>query len=487
MSWIRDHWLVLLLFALYTAMMVHHAIAGKRKTRGITDYYVGGRAMGGIALGLSFFATYSSTNSFVGFSGQAYSYGVAWLLLAPAAVLFCLIAWLAVAPRLRSFTASLDSVTLPDFIGVRFGSNSARVSAALIVLLASFLYMTAVFKGIGNLLQVFLDIPYGVAIIIVVVVVMLYTAVGGFISVVRTDAVQGIVMIVAAVLLFAGTVNAAGGLGSFSAVRAQPEGAALFSWNTAMPFPVLLGLIVAGTMKFMVEPRQLSRFYALEDARATRHGMWVSTLAFLFVYTLLLPIGIYARNILPDGIADTDLVVPTLLSGNVFPSPVSAFLLIAMVAAAMSSLDSVLLVMASTFERDVIGMWRRTLAERRAVRATRWYVALFALVTALIALNPPGRIVDLTVFSGSLYAACFLPAIVLGLHWRRGNGAAVVSSFLVGISTLLLWRYLPFGKDVHQVFPAMLLSTFAYFVVATHTRSNDAPEVERLFAERIIA
>ena len=172
MSWIRDHWLVLLLFALYTAMMVHHAIAGKRKTRGITDYYVGGRAMGGIALGLSFFATYSSTNSFVGFSGQAYSYGVAWLLLAPVAVFFCLIAWVAVAPRLRSFTASLDSVTLPDFIGVRFGSNSARVSAALIVLLASFLYMTAVFKGIGNLLQVFLDIPYGVAIIIVVVVVI---------------------------------------------------------------------------------------------------------------------------------------------------------------------------------------------------------------------------------------------------------------------------------------------------------------------------
>lgn len=359
MTWVREHWLVLLLLAAYTGLLAQHAVAGRRRTRGMVDYYVGGRAMGGVALGLSFFATYSSTNSFVGFSGQAYSYGVGWLLLAPSAVLFSVIAWTWVAPRLRVFTASLDSVTIPDFIGFRFGSAAARVAAALIVLFASFLYMTAVFKGIGNLLEVFLDIPYEAAIVLVFVIVMLYTAVGGFISVVRTDAVQGIVMIVAALFLFAGTVAAAGGLGSVSVLRAGPDTAALFRWDTAMPFPVLIGLIVAGTMKFVVEPRQLSRFYALEHASAARRGMWVSTLAFLFVYSLLLPIGLYARNILPGGIEETDLVVPTLLTGGVFHPAVSAFLLVAMVAAAMSSLDSVLLVMASTCERDVVGLWRR--------------------------------------------------------------------------------------------------------------------------------
>ncbi len=480
MSWVREHWIVLALLGAYTVLLVQHALAGRRRTRGMVDYYVGGRAMGGIALGLSFFATYSSTNSFVGFSGQAYTWGAAWLLLAPAAVLFQLIAWKWIAPRLRRFTAALDSVTIPDFIGFRFESTAARVAAALIVLFASFLYMTAVFKGIGNLLEIFLDLPYAVAIVIVFVIVMLYTAMGGFISVVRTDAVQGVVMVAAAVVLFAGTVRAAGGLDAFGAVRILPDGTDLFSWNAAMPFPVLLGLILAGTMKFIVEPRQLSRFYALEDERAARAGLWTSTLAFLVVYSLLLPIGLYARSIIPDGLTDTDLVVPTLLGGAVFTPFAAAFLLVAMVAAAMSSLDSVLLVMASTCERDLVGLGRRAVPEARVLRATRRYVVLFALITAVIALDPPGTIVTLTVFSGSLYAACFLPAVVLGLFWRRGSGQAVLASFATGIATLLIWPRLPAGDVIHEVFPAMGLATGVYAGIAAAGGLAGA-HVRRLF------
>ncbi|MFQ5705120.1 MAG: sodium:solute symporter [Gemmatimonadales bacterium] len=482
MTWILEHWFVLLLFAIYSALLVHHAIVGKRRTHDTADYYVGGRTMGGVAIGISFFATYSSTNSFVGFSGQAYSYGTPWLLLTPAVVIFCFIAWRWVAPRLREFTASTGSVTLPDFIGFRFDSNPARMLGAAIILFASFLYMTAIFKGIGNLLAIFLGIPYGVSILVVFVIVMAYTAVGGFISVVRTDVVQGMIMVFAAIVLFMGTTRAAGGMGSFFEVARQPATASLFSWNGAMPFPVLLGVIVAGTLKFIVEPRQLSRFYALEDRRAIHRGMWVATLTFLFVYSMLLPIGIYAHNIIPVVLEDTDLVVPTLISGgSVFSSPVGAFLLVAMVAAAMSSLDSVLLVMASTCERDIVSLLRPPSSERSVVSATRFYVGLFALVTALLALNPPGQIVTLTAFSGSLYAACFFPSIILGLHWRRGTGTAVIASYVAGIATLLLWQYTPYASVIHRVFPALLLSVLSYVVISLVAQPNRSDAVEALF------
>ena len=482
MNWISSHWLVLLFLLVFIVVIAHHAWIGKRRTRGLVDYYVGGRSMGGVAIGLSFFATYSSTNSFVGFSGQAYSYGMPWLLLAPSAVVFSLIAWLWVAPRLREFTASFNSVTIPDFIGFRFGSAGARFLAAVIILFASLLYMTAIFKGIGTLLEVFLEIPYGMAIVLVFFVVVIYTAVGGFISVVRTDVLQGVLMVFAAILLFEGTIRAAGGIGSLNLLLDQPETSGLFNWNAAMPFPVLMGIIVAGTMKFMVEPRQLSRFYALEDHKATQQGMWVSTLAFLFVYSLLVPIGIYSRNIFPEGIADTDRIVPALLGeANIFPPVVAAFLLVAMVAAAMSSLDSVLLVTASTCERDIVNLWRRSVSESASLRATRLYVVLFAFITAVVALDPPGGIVTLTAFSGSLYAACFFPAILLGLHWSRGNGASVIASFALGIGTLFLWEYLPFAAGIHEVFPALLLSSLAYIIVSWCSPVHGAEEVQRLF------
>ena len=174
---LRTYWIVHLLLLGYTVVLAHHAWSGNRRTRGVADYFVGGRSMGPIAIGLSFFATYSSTNSFVGFSGQAYDWGVTWFILVPFVIGMSLLAWMAVAPRLRTFTESLGSLTIPDFIGFRFGSPAARVMAAAIVLFASFFYMTAVFKGIGNLLEVFLDIPYRAAIIIVFFVVMLYTVV----------------------------------------------------------------------------------------------------------------------------------------------------------------------------------------------------------------------------------------------------------------------------------------------------------------------
>ena len=234
-------------------------------------------------------------------------------------------------------------------------------------------------------------------------------------------------------------------------------------------------------MKFLVEPRQLSRFYALESRAAARKGVWVSTLAFLLVYTLLIPVGLYARNVLPGGLPDTDLVVPGLLTAEgVFPAGLSAFLLLAMVAAAMSSLDSVLLVMASTAERDIMGLIRPS-DERSMVRSTRIYVAIFALITAVISLNPPGGIVSLTALSGAVYGACFGPAVILGLYWRQGNGAAVMASFAAGLAVLLTWRFSPWAGMVHQVFPAVGLSFMAYVVVARATPSFSSEVVDALF------
>ncbi|UCC25242.1 MAG: hypothetical protein JSU98_16185 [Gemmatimonadales bacterium] len=480
---LREYWMVHSLLVLYTLMLAHHAWTGKKSTKGIADYYVGGRNMGGWVIGLSFFATYSSTNSFVGFSGQAYDWGLPWLLFVPTAVAFSLFAWTVVAPRLRAFTEAMGSLTIPDFIGFRFGSTAARVTAAVIVIVASFFYMTAVFKGIGNLLEIFLDLPYRVAIVIVFFVVMLYTVIGGFISVVKTDTVQGMVMMVAAVLMFTGTVSAAGGLGALGEIRAQPGGEALFTWGGGVAVPVLLGTVFAGLVKFAVEPRQLSRFFALRGKDAIRTGMWVSTLTFGGVYLILIPIGIYARKIFPEGLADTDLVVPTLLT-EVFGAGTGAFLLVAMVAAAMSSLDSVLLVMASTAERDIMSVWKPHRTEAQSMAWTKGWVALFAAITALIALNPPGGIVALTAFSGSLYGACFFPAIVLGLWWRRGSGAAVLASFAVGIGVLLGWDYVPGSEILHEVFPAVVLSTVVYVGVAWTTAEGAGEEVLNLVSPK---
>jgi len=148
----------------------------------------------------------------------------------------------------------------------------------------------------------------------------------------------------------------------------------------------------------------------------------------------------------------------------------------------MSSLDSVLLVMAATTERDLVGLVRAGGSDVVEVRRTRLWVGLFAVITALMALRPAGGIVALTVLSGSLYAACFVPAVLLGLYWRRGTGAAVLSSFAIGIGVLLVWPRFTVAGTVHQIFPAVLLSVGVYVFVARRSPRVQSAVLDRLFA-----
>lgn len=483
MELLTTHWPAALLLTVYFGLLVHNAVIGSRRTKSVADYYVGGRAMGGVAIGFSVFATLASTNSYIGSAGLAYRLGLPWLITGVFLVLFTLIAWRWVAPRLRDFTERLGSLTIPDFLAFRFESRGLRLASALIVILSSILYMTAIFKGIGHALQIYLGIPYEAAIGLIYAMVVMYTAAGGFISVVRTDVAQGTVMIFAAAILFAGTVQGAGGLMSLRGLAETQEGAKLFTWDAGTPFAVLLGIAVAMSIKLIVEPRMLSRFYALKDARAVRHGKWVSVSAMVVVFSCLFPIGLYARVIFPEGNLDPDLIVPTLVgSGEYFSQGTASFLLVAIVAAAMSSLDSVLLVTGTTCQRDLAGqIWHHD-TEQAALRWTRGFVILFASLTALISLDPPGGIITITAFSGSVYAACFFPGLIFGLYWRRGNANAVLASIVAGLGVLGYWTAWP-PLALHAVFPSMAASILAYVVVAWRTPPVMTERVEALFPD----
>ena len=281
-----------------------------------------------------------------------------WLVFAALIVLATWLSWRLVAPRLRYFTAALESVTVPDFLAVRFASPRLRVLTGLVVVFSSLLYLIAIFKGAGNLFQVFLGIPYRSAVGLTLAIVMVYTSVGGFLSVVRTDVVQGILMVIGSLLIFGFVTHAAGGIGSITTLLDRPDTDHLFTLNAELPFAVLFGIAMAGSLKLLVDPRQLTRFYGLKDARGLRTGIWIAAVGILLIQFSLFPVGLYARMLL-EGISDTDLVVPMLVNDvNVFPTFVADFLVVAITAAAMSSMDSVLLVAGSVLSRDVVGALR---------------------------------------------------------------------------------------------------------------------------------
>jgi len=471
MEWLKVHWLACLLLLVYTAILIRNAWIGRQASTGMDAYYVGNRSMGGIAIGISFYATFASTNSYIGHAGKSYAYGLPWVSFALALVAFTYISWRFIAPKLRAFAANFDALTLPDYLGARFCGEDdhdrqpLRLASAVIIIFSSLLYLVAIFKGAGHLFQQFLNIPYESAVLLTLVIVVIYTSVGGFISVVRTDVMQGILMVIGAVLLFYFVTEAAGGVGAIGKLASQPDKSYLFEWNGGISFAFLIGLSLSGALKLIVDPRQLSRFYALKDDEEAKRGIWIAMIGLLLVQLSIFPIGLYSHFLLED-VTDTDLIVPTLLNApEIFPIWAADFLTVAIVAAAMSSMDSVLLVAASTSFKNLIRPLHPTKAE---LGWTRSLVMVIAVLAAALALNPPGDIVEITIFSGSLYAVCFLPAVVLGLHWQRGNSRAVMWSMTLGTLVLIIWMLSGLRGQLHEVFPALMVSVSVYVAISLY-------------------
>ena len=155
MDWILQHWVACGLLLVYTGLLLHHAAIGRRASTGVEGYYVGARNLSGLVIGMSFVATFASTNSYIGHAGKGYAYGLAWLLMAATIVVFTYLSWRFVAPRLREFTGAVGAVTVPDYLARRYGENAAvRTFAAAVVVLASLLYLVAIFKGAGRLIVI---------------------------------------------------------------------------------------------------------------------------------------------------------------------------------------------------------------------------------------------------------------------------------------------------------------------------------------------
>jgi len=464
-NWVVEHWLAVLLLGGYGLFLYLNASRGRAETRDMADYYVGGRKLSGWVVGISFCATYASTNSYVGNAGKGYELGAPWLMFPLFMLFFTWLSWTTVAPRLREFTGRLDALTLPDFLGRRYDSKWVGRASAVIVLFASVLYLVAIYKGAGHVLQLFLGVDYELAVLVTLLIVVLYTSVGGFLSVARTDVLQGAMMLLGALLIGGFVLHRAAQLTDLSALAADVRLAPQLQWNAGLPLAVLVGIFLSGSLKLLVDPRQVSRFFALRDQQALRQGMLVALLAVLIIQFGLFPVGVVAPLFF-DSVSDTDMIVPMLLQReDVFPFWASDVLLVAIVSAAMSSMDSVLLVAASVLSRDLLGA-----SEAGGIRKTRVAVVGLAVLSAGLALRPPGDIVTITIFSGSLYAACFLPSLLGALHWRQGTASAVLLSMLAGVMTLLGWIAFDASSVLHEVFPALLVSGVVFWLVSLTSR-----------------
>ncbi len=449
-------------------------------TRGIIEeYFIGGRSLGGFVLAMTIIASYTSASSFVGGPGVAYQLGLSWVLLAMIQVPTTFLTLGVLGKRFAIVARRTGAVTITDYLRARYKSDAVVILCSVALLIFFMAAMLAQFIGGARLFQAVTGYPYVAGLGLFGVTVVLYTALGGFRAVALTDAVQGMVMLVAAVLVLLAVIEKGGGMESCMAAleRIDPGLITPSGPDNAVPRPFILSFWVLVGLGILGLPQTTQRCMAYRDSRSMHQAMIMGTLIIGFMILCAHLAGALGRAVFPH-LPAGDLAMPTLIVELLPPFWAGVFIA-GPLAAIMSTVDSMLLLASAAIIKDLYIHYRLG-GDASRMRPSGLKRADFLVTVAvgtlvfISALEPPDLLVWINLFAFGGLEAVFLWPVVLGLYWRKANAAGAVAAIVAGLGVFFLLSVLkiPLG-GVHPIVPTLALSGLAFALGVRFGRAPD--------------
>jgi sodium/pantothenate symporter len=432
------------------------------------QYYLGGRSLGWVVLVFTLLASAASAGTFIGGPGLGYSGGYGWILVSMFQVPTAFVVFGLLGKKFAILSRKLRIVTVTGFLRHRYEHPAVSVLASIGIVGFLMAYMVAQFVGGARILEAITGVSYTVLIVVFAGVVTLYTAFGGFLADAISDTVQGIIMLLGGVALWVAVLSVTGGLGDVGSTLQRnfpdllllpgPDG---FTAEMIASYSAQLGLL------FCVLPHLAVRAMAYRDSKAMHMAMATGPLL-MFVITLgFLLMGPVGRLFYPN-LEVGDLAVPQMIV-DLLPGPVAGTLLAAPLAAIMSTVDSMILIVSGAIVRDLyVEYIRPQTSDQTISRASTGVSVVMGVVVLLLALDPPAYLEYLIIFAiGGLEAVFFVP-LVLGLYWRRGNTAGAILAMIGGMTWYIVatqWvTAMAFG--VFPIVPSTVLAVLLYVAAA---------------------
>ncbi|MBL8657187.1 MAG: sodium/proline symporter PutP [Altererythrobacter sp.] len=477
----------LVTLTLYFVLMLMIGVYAWWRTANTAEgFLLAGRDLSPSVTALSAGASDMSGWLLLGLPGALYVAGLSAAWIAIGLTLGALANWILVAPRLRAQSeARGNALTIPEFLANRFPESALalRVASAVVIVVFFAVYTASGLVGGGKLFETaFAGLvpggtgltPYMLGVVITAIVVLLYTALGGFLAVSLTDVVQGSIMFVALVAMPLVILLGPGGGADLSAVDV-PGFLSLTQGVTA------LGIISAVTwgLGYFGQPHIIVRFMALrrvEDMPIARNiAMGWMAVCLLGAVGVGLAGRAYAEQ---NGITVEDPeTIFIILAELLFHPLITGFLFAALLAAIMSTVSSQLLVTSSSLTEDFYRLFlRRTASEREAVNASRVFIALVSLIAIVIAADPASEVLGLVAHAWAGFGAAFGPLMILALTWDRMTGAGAVAGLVTGAAVVAGWialgwdRALPgMAEGLYEIVPGFAAAWLAIVVVSRLT------------------
>jgi|TARA_B100002003_G_scaffold251393_1_gene294671 sodium/proline symporter len=494
------------IIVVYFCVLLLLGVLASRRVDSLSDYYLGGKRLGYWVAAFSARATGESAWLYLGLTGLGASVGLSALWVVVGEVLGVGAAWFLMAAPFKHATDRCGAITVPDYLVSRFASGDPssdttqrlRLVAAGALTLFVTIYVSAQIDATGQAFASFLDWNYFTGALVGFGIVVVYTFTGGFLAVAWSDLFQGLLMLVGLILLplaaFA-ALEPGGLIAGLDATLLNPWGPG----GATLPNLLTIVSYAAIGIGFLGSPQVFVRFMAIRDQTQIRTGRWVA-----IGFTLATDIGAVLSGLLGRALlvgADGDFAVTLGPSGervlpvlveHLFPPVVVGLFVAAVLAAIMSTIDSLLVVASSAVTRDV---YQQTLhpdiSGETLTGLSRRITVTLALVALAVALSvawlAPGRTIFwYVIFGWSGIAATFCPVIVLSLVWRRYNAQGALASMITGLVAVPFFKFLlplapgwgPLVARAEELAPSFL-AALAAGVVATLASSRRGTEGSR--------
>lgn len=467
----------ILLLVVFFGVMIAVGLYCRKHATDVNGFVLGSRSVGPWLTAFAYGTSYFSAVIFVGYAGQfGWKFGVAstWIGLGNA-VIGSLMAWMILGRRTRLMSQHLESATMPEFFGKRYGSNALKIGASIISFVFLIPYTASLYNGLSRLFGMAFHIDYVYCIVAMAVLTGIYVIAGGYMATAINDFIQGLIMLGGIVAVAAAVLMQNGGFMAALNGLARVEDAAVTDMPGAFasffgpdPFSLLIVVLLTSLGTWGL-PQMVQKFYAIKSEKHINKGTIISTLFALVVAGGCYFLGGFGRlfsdqiDIAANGY---DSIIPTMLEG--LPDLLIGVVVVLVLSASMSTLSSLVLASSSTLTLDLIaGNIVKDMSEKAKVLVMRILIVLFILISVVIAVVQANSkvtfIAQLMGISWGALAGAFLAPFLYGLYWKKASPASVWCCFL--FSTLfMVWNMVCTMAGI--AVPAVLASPINCGVIA---------------------
>ena len=485
---------IISVFAAYFATLIGITLHHAHKMRDMSDFVLAGRRVSSVTTGLSAGSSMTSAWTMLVIPALAFQHGMetAWIILT--IVIQMWIAWVVLAKRLRRFTvAANDALTTPEFLENRFGDHSGtlRSVTALVLILFIVIYVSSALVAGSKLLAMSFGLQFEIGVIVTLIAVASYTFIGGFLAVSRTDVFQSLFMLAGLLILTVTLLFQSQGNLAQSNVDLHGLWRPFDTENARSSAPVFFLSILGWGIGVFGSQRVIQRFIAIGSTAQTGVSRKIGVSWVTIIYVLSMAVGLLALPaLLNTGTLDVVLEDPEriylVLTNTLFHPIIIGILLVAVIAAIMSTADSQLLLASAVATDDlpVIRRFTHDLGNGGRVWLGRFLLVIIGGAAAVFSILHPGSVLELVAFAWGGMGAAFGPVTILALYWRRFNVWGALASIVSGTVIASIWGILTGGPfqiwDIHLATPGFLL-TFPIAIATTLLTAKPSEEVTRLF------